>query len=86
MSLSEEKLRVVQNGKLSELALDHFKAVVDQSKQEVVIRMMNSYRSDDVDYNVLIGGTAELVALDNIILKLERALKNSRKIDETIKI
>ena len=74
----DKTLSVINNGKMAEIAYQHFHSYVEAQKADVLSSLKNSYRNGNNDSVLLASGIACLCMLDDLENKIVKKIKQGR--------
>lgn len=68
-----QRLERIERGKQANMAASFILEPILESQQKVLQKMISAYRAGKADHGTLLGGIAEMTALDNLITELNNA-------------
>lgn len=67
------RLERIERGKQAVMAASFILEPIMESREKVLRKLIAAYRSGKADHDLLLGGIAEMTALDNLITELNNA-------------
>lgn len=69
----DQRIERIERGKQAVMAASFIIEPIMASREKALRRMINAYRGGTVTHDMLLGGIAEITALDNLITELNNA-------------
>lgn len=79
MDISEKKLSVINNGRMSEVAWSHFHEHIEHEKQTLLRKLLLVYRSSSYDLPSISGLLGAYASLEDLEAKLKKSILAGRK-------
>ena len=79
LDLTEKKLKVINNGRMAELAWEHFHQYLEQEKLTLLKKLLLVYRSSAYDLPSIAGLIGAYASLEDLELKLRKTILQGRK-------
>ena len=70
-SAQAEAIERIELGKQAVATLAYLREPILELRENIILHLINSYRAGHTEHDRLVGAVAELVALDNIIKRME---------------
>lgn len=70
----QERIERIEEGQTATLAHGFILGPVSEYKEIVLTRMISNYRSGNTQHDLILGGLAELAALDNLMKHLQNLI------------
>lgn len=68
-----QRLQRIERGKQAVMAAAFLLEPIMESREKVLKRLMMAYRGGTITHDMLLGGVAEMTALDNLVSELNNA-------------
>lgn len=68
---SADRIEIIEEGRQAIQASAYITEPVREYREIVIRKLVNMYRAGDTGHDRLVGGIAEICALDNLMLELE---------------
>lgn len=68
-----QRLERIERGRLATQAASFILEPIMESQNKVLRKLINAYRAGKADHDTILGGIAEITALDNLITELNNA-------------